>query len=202
VSAALIACRECDRVQREVDLPLDGIARCSRCGSTLYSSRLGGAQYTLALTAGAIVLFIIANAFPIVGLQMQGQVIETTLFETVRVLSGERARAVAALVFVTALAMPALELLALTYLLLPLWLTERTPPYFAYVLRALQLVQPWNMLDIFMLGVLVSVVKLADTASIIIGTALWALAALMLLMAEISATLDTRALWARVAPRQ
>jgi len=202
VSGSLIACRQCDRVQREVDLPLDGIARCTRCGSTLYRARLGGIEYTLALTAGAIVLFIIANTFPIVGLQMQGQVIETTLFETVRVLSGERARPIAALVFVTAIAMPALELLALAYLLLPLWLTNRTAPYFARVLRTLQQVQPWNMLDIFMLGVLVSVVKLADTAHIVIGNALWALAALMVLMAEISATLDTRALWARVAPRQ
>ena len=109
---------------------------------------------------------------------------------------------IAALVFVTAIAMPALELLALTYLLLPLWLTQRTAPYFARVLRTLQQVQPWNMLDIFMLGVLVSVVKLADTAHIIIGNALWALAALMVLMAEISATLDTRGLWARVALRQ
>lgn len=201
MSYALIACRDCDRVQREVELPLNGVARCSRCGSALYRSRLGGTQYTLALSVAGIVLLIIANTFPIVGLQMQGRVIETTLIETVHVLAAEQARPVAALVFVTAVAMPALELLALVYLLAPLWLARRPPPYFVPVLRALQLVQPWNMLDIFMLAVLVSVVKLADTASIIIGNALWALAGLMVLMAEISATLDTRALWARVAPR-
>ncbi|HWP89438.1 MAG TPA: paraquat-inducible protein A, partial [Burkholderiales bacterium] len=82
--AKLIACHECDLLQREVHLPLGGIVRCGRCGAELYRSHPDSFDRSLALTAGAIVLFILANSFPIVGLKLQGQVIQTTLFHTVQ----------------------------------------------------------------------------------------------------------------------
>ena len=196
MSAPLIACHECDLVQREVPLPRSGVARCGRCGATLYRSHPESIDRTLALTLGAVMLFVIANTFPIVGLQIQGQLIQTTLFHTARVLYDEDMKSVAGLVFVTSIAMPALELFALTYLLLPLRL-GRVPPYFAIVFRMLQTVRPWGMVEVFMLGVLVSLVKLAHLAAIVAGAALWSIAALMLVMAAISTTFDARALWAR-----
>ena len=192
----LIACHECDLLQREVPLPRAGVAHCGRCGATLYRSHPESLERTLALTAGAVVLFAIANTFPIIGLQLQGQVIQTTLFHTVRTLYDEDMKSVAALVFVTAIAMPALQLFALTYLLLPLRL-GRLPPHFGPVFRMLQTVQPWGMVEVFMLGVLVSLVKLAHLAGVVAGIALWSFAALMLVMAAIASTFDARALWAR-----
>jgi paraquat-inducible protein A len=132
---------------------------------------------------------------------MQGQLTQTTLFNTVRVLYADHSKTIALLVFVTVIAMPALELMALTYVLLPLRL-GRVPPYYVYVLRILQVAQPWSMLEIFMLGVLVAVVKLADSASIVVGNALWALAALMMIMSAISVTFDARVLWAKAIPER
>ena len=67
--AKLIACHECDLLQREVPLPTGGVVR---CGAELYRSHPDSFERTLALTAAAIVLFAIANAFPIVGLKLQG----------------------------------------------------------------------------------------------------------------------------------
>ena len=197
----LIACHECDLLQREVPLPRAGVAHCGRCGATLYRSHPESLERTLALTAGAVVLFAIANTFPIIGLQLQGQVIQTTLFHTVRTLYDEDMKSVAALVFVTAIAMPALQLFALTYLLLPLRL-GRLPPHFGPVFRMLQTVQPWGMVEVFMLGVLVSLVKLAHLAGVVAGIALWSFAALMLVMAAITAVFDPRALWARAEAAQ
>jgi len=201
VPAPLIACHECDLLQREVPLPRSGVARCGRCGATLYRSQPESLELTLALTVGAIVLFVVANTFPIVGLKIQGQLIQTTLYNTARTLYDEDMKSVAALVFVTAIAMPALELFALTYLLLPLRL-GRVPPYFAAVFRMLQSVRPWGMVEVFMLGVLVSLVKLAHLASIVAGAALWSFAALMLVMAAISTTFDARELWAKAGAVQ
>jgi paraquat-inducible protein A len=201
VPAPLIACHECDLLQREVPLPRSGVARCGRCGATLYRSQPESLELTLALTLGAIVLFVVANTFPIVGLKIQGQLIQTTLYHTARTLYDEDMKSVAALVFVTAIAMPALELFALTYLLLPLRL-GRVPPYFAAAFRMLQSVRPWGMVEVFMLGVLVSLVKLAHLASIVAGVALWSFAVLMLVMAAISTTFDARELWAKAGALQ
>ena len=196
---ALLACHECDLLQREVPLQGGGIARCGRCGAELYRDRPASVDRSLALTAGALLLFIIANSFPILGLALQGQVINTTLFGAVERLWDEDMKSVAALVFVTTIAMPALELLALTYLLAPVRL-GRVPPYFALVFRTLQAVKPWGMVEVFMLGVLVSLVKLAHLAGIVPGIALWSFAALMLVMAALASVFDPRTLWNSALP--
>ena len=198
IDASLIACHECDLLQREAPLPRGGVAHCGRCGAELYRSHPDSLERTLALTAGAIVLFAVANSFPILGLKAQGQVIQTTLYHTVQTLHDQDMTSVAALVFVTTIAVPALELFALSYLLLPLRL-RRVPPHFASVFRVLQAVRPWGMVEVFMLGVLVSLVKLAHVAGVVPGVALWSFGALMLVMAAISAVFDPRALWARAA---
>lgn len=195
--APLIACHECDLLQREAPLPRGGVARCGRCGAELYRNHPEGLEHALALTAGAVVLFVVANAFPILGLALEGQVIQTTLFNTVRTLWDQQMKPVAVLVFLTTIAMPALELFAIAYLLLPLRL-GRVPPCFAQVFRMLQSVRPWGMVEVFMLGVLVSLVKLAHLAGVVAGIALWSFAALMLVMAAIASVFDARALWARV----
>ena len=196
--AKLIACHECDLLQREVHLPLGGIVRCGRCGAELYRSHPDSFERTLALTTCAILLFVIANSFPIIGLKLQGQIIETTLFYTVQTLWNEDMKSIGVLVFITTMAMPALELLALTYLLLPLR-SGFAPPHFAVVFRTLQAVKPWGMVEVLMLGVLVSLVKLANLASVIPGIALWSFGALMFVMAAVAAVFDPRDLWARVA---
>ena len=194
----LIACHECDLLQREAALPQGGVARCGRCGAELYRSHPHSLERTLALTASAIVLFVIANSFPIVGLQLDGQVIQTTLFNTVRTLWNEDMKSIAVLVFVTTIAMPALQLSAIAYLVLPLRL-GRVPAHFGRVFRVLQTVRPWGMVEVFMLGVLVSLVKLAHLAGVVAGVALWSFAALMLVMAGITAVFDVRSLWARAS---
>ena len=194
--APLIACHDCDLMQREVPLPRGGVAFCVRCGAELYRSHPDSFERTLAFTLAAILLFAIANAFPIVGLKLQGQVLQTTLFNTVRTLYNEDMKSIAALVFVTAMLMPALKLCALAYLFLPLWL-GRAAPHFALVFRMMRAVHPWSMVEVFLLGILVSVVKLENVASVVPGIALWSFGALMLLMAALSSVFDPRGLWAR-----
>jgi paraquat-inducible protein A len=129
---------------------------------------------------------------------MEGQVVQTTLFHTVQMLFDNDMKSLSALVFLTTMIMPALELFALTYLLLPLKLGS-VPPHFALVFRMLHAVQPWAMIEVLMLGVLVSLVKLAGLANVVPGIALWSFGALMMIMAAIAATFSPRAVWERLA---
>src|SRR5207244_2961862 len=72
IMSSLIACRECDLLQREIVLPPGGTACCSRCGAILHRSKPDSLDRTLAFMVGAAVLFILANVFPVVGLEAQG----------------------------------------------------------------------------------------------------------------------------------
>lgn len=112
----LVACLECDLLHRPVPLPPGGEARCTRCRALLYRQAAPDAnERTLALVLAAGILFVIANLYPIVGLEVQGTHTGTTLFGAVRSLWREEARAVAALVFVTTLLVPAAELAGLSW---------------------------------------------------------------------------------------
>ena len=196
-AAPLIACHECDLLQRETRLPPGGAARCVRCGAKLYRNSRGGLDRTLAIFVAAAVLFAIANTFPIVILQLQGQRIAATLFGAVHALYDQNMKIVAGLVFVTTIMVPAIELAMMVYMLLPLRLGQ-TPRGLAAVFRLLQWIKPWGMVEVFMLGVLVSLVKLAHLAAVETGVALWSFAALMILMAAGAASFDPRDIWARV----
>jgi paraquat-inducible protein A len=54
------------------------------------------------------------------------------------------------------------------------------------------------MVEVFLLGILVSVIKLENLASVVPGIALWSFGALMLLMAALAAVFDPRGLWTRM----
>ena len=75
---ALTQCHECGLLQRNPPLPVGATARCVRCGCVLHRNRPDSLERTLALTLAGIVLFVIANSFPFLSFQMQGQTTETT----------------------------------------------------------------------------------------------------------------------------
>ena len=195
----LVSCPECDLLQRETPLPRGGIARCRRCGAELYRSHPDSLERTLAITLAALVLFAIANAYPIVGLEVQGNRTAATLFGAVRALWGQGAEAVAGLVFVTTIVVPLLEMSITLLILVPLRLGGAAPAT-GLLLRIVQAVRPWGMVEVFILGVLVSLVKLAHQATVIPGIALWSFAGLMLLFAAAAASFDPREVWKRLGP--
>ena len=196
-SPSLIACHECDLLQREISVRFLGAARCRRCGALLYRNTGNSLDRTLAYSLGAAVLMIVANAFPIVGLEASGNRTSTTLFGTVRTLYDTDMTSVAALVFVTTILMPVLDVGAMLYMLLPLkfgWVPSGLPATF----RLVQTVRPWGMVEVFMLGTLVSLAKLGHLAHVAPGVALWSFGLLMFLLAASAAAFDPRELWARV----
>ena len=195
--ARLIACHECDLLQRETVLASGATARCRRCGATLYRSPPASVDRALALTLAAMVMFAVANAFPIVGLSVNGTLVETTLFGAARVLYDDGVWPLAGLVFVTTLLMPLLDMVAVTYVLLPLRVGHipRRPDI---VLRVLRRVTPWGMIEVLILGMLVALVKLAAIATVVPGIAMLAFGAVMLLLAGAAVAFEPHDIWARI----
>ncbi|MDM8356772.1 paraquat-inducible protein A [Pandoraea communis] len=189
----LIACPNCDTLHRRLDLPPQETARCARCHSVLYRAPDLRLSRVLALTLTCLIVFAIANAFPIVEIEVQGIYMETTLVGAAWALYREGMWLVALLVFATTVLFPLLQLLALVHLFTPLSL-GRQPYGVFHVMRAIEFCRPWGMIEVFMLGVLVSLVKLSAMASVLPGVALWAFGALTVLLALVL-SYDLRNLW-------
>ena len=193
---SLIACHECDALQRMPDAP-GGAVACHRCGARLH--RLGPYDISLALALAvtALILFVIANVYPMVVLEVQGNRITTTLLHAVRELWREDVQLVAALVFVTVIVVPATQIAAMLYVLLPLQFGA-VPPFVEFPLRLFQVIKPWGMVEVFILGILVSLVKLAHMAHVVTGVALWAFAVLVVVFASLGNAFDPIRLWTRI----
>ena len=198
--AQLIACRYCDLLQREIPLNAGCIASCSRCGAVLYRNATDSIDRTLAYTLAAAVVFLVANAFPIFSIEVQGDRSAINLYGAVSSLWEQQMKSIALLVLITAIFMPAVELVSMTYLLLPLKF-GRIPRGFSWFMRTLQYVQPWGMVEVFMLGVLVSLVKLTNTFKVIPGIALCSFGLLTLLLAAAASSFSSRDVWARLDQR-
>lgn len=193
----LIACQECDLLQREIPLPIGGEAHCRRCGAMLYRSSPRSLDNSLAFALAAAVLFIIANIYPLLGIEIQDNPNATHLFGAVLYLWNHHMHLIASLVCITAIIIPGLEIAMIVYLLLPLRF-RIVPAGLPLILRLLQSIKPWGMVEVFMLGILVSLVKLKGTSTIIPGVALWSFGGLTLMLAAVASSFNPRDVWVRL----
>ena len=165
MSAEMIACLDCDLLQYKIELAPGATARCVRCEGALYTRALHHIDYPIAWALTAVTLFLIANAFPLLSLDVQGRETSTTLFGAAMTMQEQGNTFVAGLVLGTTLIAPLLVLVAMLYVLLPLRFGALAPG-FVSLTRTLQAVAPWGMLEVFVFGILVSLVKLQHVATV------------------------------------
>jgi len=205
----LIACEECDALHRRsaVDgageesddlVPSGRHYECRRCGATLGLARHATFDLPLAMALAGLVTLLIAHTNNILVIDIQGQFRATTLWGAAWTLYDEGSWLMAIVVLFTTLINPLVEMGAVCYVLLPLRTGQRAPAY-ELVLRAMQAVRPWVMVEVFMLGVLVAFVKLNGLASVIPGAGLWAFGAVMMLSAAMASAFDHEHVWASTA---
>lgn len=171
------------------------LVACARCGAHLQRAR-GKTMDVLPLVLGAGILFVLANTAPIVAIEAAGARSSVSLLGAVLALGSQNLLGVAVLVAVTTFVAPAAELLLLAYVLCAL-ATRRRLWGVAEAMRWLRALRPWAMVEVFMLGVLVSVVKLAGLAHVIPGIGLWSLCGLIILTAAAHTVFDAHDYWER-----
>ncbi|OSQ38979.1 paraquat-inducible protein A [Thalassospira mesophila] len=200
MSPRLVACDHCDYLHTEEEIPPGHVARCVRCGSPLYQSQNNSIERSLAFAFTALMLFILANSFPILQFSMEGRSESNTLISGVLTFWNEGFWFLAFMVGLTSILAPLLLILAYIYVLLPLRFGLGFPAI-RKVWRILAIARPWSMLDVFLIGLLVALTKLNDFADVIAGPAFYAVCILIPMSLLMSAQLDPREVWHRLAPR-
>ena len=197
----VIACHDCDLLQKLPRLNDGESARCTRCGACLYTRRKNTLNRSLAMVLTAFSLFVIANVFPFLSLNSQGQVVDSTLLSGSVALFEEGSVILSSVVLLTTFVFPLAHLLGLTYILLLLKF-RRQPWRMRSIFRFVRHAQPWAMLEVLLLAVLVSSVKLADFAIVIPGVALYSFVGLILILAAVDSVLDPHLVWRLTGARQ
>ena len=121
----LVACHECDLLERVPPLKPGAVARCTRCGGLLARAPRRSLERTAALGFAALILFCVANIFPFLSLKAQGKATEMTIIAGAGELWRQGGPELAALVLGTTVLGPALHIGLMLWVVVPLTLGAR-----------------------------------------------------------------------------
>ncbi len=189
----VIACENCATVHERMPIEPGAIATCTRCGSELYRQTRVSLRGWIALVVGALVIFAIANYFPVATLTLQGMSVQASLPDALWLTWTQGHLVLAAMTGMFGFWLPLTQLLFVLWALMAVQ-SRRLPPDFRYGMRFLRLVEPWSMVPVLMLGMLVAMVKFSSLASLSVGPGLGAYAILTLLLTALS-RLTAHRLW-------
>ena len=190
----LIACHECDLLMRRPQLVDGERAECPRCGYELYSQRHQVVRRSLALVLAALLLYVPANFLPIMQLNLLSQTTEDTVWSGVVGLYESDMQGVAVVVFLCSMVVPLLKLLCQLLVLLSIaWNIGRGYGLLFY--RIYHHLRDWGMLEVYLMGILVAIVKLADIADLSLGIGLVCFVALLLVQVWLEVTMSPHQIW-------
>ncbi len=191
----LLACPYCDTLHRAAEPPEGGRLRCRRCGAVLMTNRAGAVDRTLAAAFASVVLIFGAILFPFLQLSTFGFQRSASVLDAARAFSSGLMAPLAVAVGLLIVVIPLIRAGALAYVILPLRLRRPAAPGAKAAFRLATRLKPWAMAEIFIIGVAVALVKVAGMATVSLGPAFWALAALVLLVVLEGASLCEWSLW-------
>src|SRR5262247_2834397 len=158
MSASLVACHDCDLLHRREPAPASGAALCARCGAVLYRSPRAFAERSLALALASLALLVMATTLPFLTFRMAGIVQENHLASGVEELHQQGFWPLALLVLFATVLAPAARLLLVAWVSAGI-LRGRRSRGLRRALRLAERLKPWAMLEVFLLGTIVAIIK-------------------------------------------
>lgn len=190
--AHIAICPHCDWVVELPELPLNKKADCPRCHTTLKVHWSEPHNRATTYSAAALFMLLLANMFSFVGLSIIGINSEISLTSILEIMVEQRYTLLAFLFMVFVQLLPAFCMFALFCLGSKMPMPYRVKVFLA---KWLLLLKPWCMVEIFLVGVLVSFVKLIAYGNINIGPSFIAFCAYCILHVRAFQYADKAWIW-------
>lgn len=189
----LAACDTCGLVS-----PVE-LGRCPRCESKLHLRKPNTIQNTIALMSAAALLYIPSHLLPILTVTELGEVSRNTIIGGMMTFWQSGAYPIAIVIFTASILIPILKIGALSWLCAAATgKVHPSPTTLGKIYWLTELLGRWSMVDIFVVGILVSIVQLGNYMTILPGPGALAFAAVVMLTMFAAMTFDPRLLWDRL----
>ena len=189
-----IACLDCDLLVSISDLDEGERAHCPRCGFLIAARTRDGLRRPLAFALASAMLLAVTNAFPFLALESQGLENVMTLPGTAVELFRDGYAALAVLVGGVTVVIPGVMIFVLVGLLTTL-VRGQSRPWLVGAGRLVFGLSSWSMVEVFLIGVIVSLVKISHMASVVLGVAFWAYVGFAVCFTAALSSLDRREVW-------
>lgn len=164
----IINCHECALSVRLPLIPEGQKATCPRCGYLLSSIHCNATNRVLSFSFTALIFLILSIPFEFLSFSTKGLERHINLIDSIHILIASDYMILAILQIIAVLVLPLLILFILIALYLPLS-RGQCPKHQQRLVRYLFLLLPWSMVEIFLIGTLVSLIKIISMASIGLG---------------------------------
>ncbi len=192
-----VACHYCDTLHAAPQLKEGMSARCQRCGSAIYQNRPASLVRAIAFSLTSLMMMAFVHLFPFMIMDVAGQSRNLTLLNASSALIDKGAPILGVCVILFTVIVPMILICGMLYSCIPL-LLGRCAPFSYFVVKWMYRSEPWNMVEVFLLGVLVSLLKLAKVADLHFDIGFWAFGGVMFCMAAAIAGIDRQELWDRL----
>ena len=190
----LIICPKCHTLHHKIYIHKNKSAKCTNCSKILYHYDERILETGLALSITGIILFIVANMFPLVQIELLGHEQHVTMTSMVFALFENGFYVVGVVVSFLIFIFPLMILLiyaTLAWMMIAGQGRDATKD----LLILLSKVLPWSMIEIYIVSILVSLVKLIGHMQIHFGLSFWALVLFMLLDIYLGKNVHIGELW-------
>lgn len=194
----LATCHSCGLLVKLPEGPGHPEVKCPRCLGAVHARKTASLQRTWALVLGASILYIPANALPIMRTTSLGQSQSDTILSGVMHLLHTGSWPLALVVFVASVVVPMAKIAALVWLLVSVQMrstwrpVERTRMY-----RLTEILGRWSMVDIYVVTVLATLVQAGALASVEAGSGAVFFGAVVVLTMIGAESFDPRIIWDR-----
>ncbi len=189
-----IICHQCFTLQEEIPISDGSKACCSECGGLLYRYDTKLIDHALAWSITGLIFFVLANAFPLIKIDLLGVEQFITLPKTIEALFANGFYVVGFLCLFLIFIFP-LMIFLINMVLFTLLKLGRGKKMTKELLILLSHITPWSMADIFFISLLVALVKLVAFGQIHIAISFWALMAFVMIDIYISKSIRIPEIW-------
>jgi paraquat-inducible protein A len=190
-----IACHDCDWLIKLPDkIPAGQRVCCPHCDAKQFTVRRDPINKAIAISLSALCLMVLAVSFPFLAIETQGLSHSISLIESPLALYQQGYAMIGFIVLACVIVLPSLFLLNLVAMMVSLLVfgKNRLSLFHAKIIDALR---PWIMADVFVLAILVALIKLIESANVILGAAFWAYIAFAITFVLTTTIVTKRQLW-------
>jgi len=191
-------CPSCDLLVKKTPLDYHQKALCPRCGKTLKQPIKNTVERTLAVSISALILFFPAMIMPIMTMNIIGNIRSQTVLESVFAVFNDGHFIVAIMVFLTCIFVPLVKISILFYVSLALYRNIKLP-MLRLSYRIYHQIDEWGMLEVYMLGIIVSIVKLEGMSDLSFNFGMLIFACLLMVTLLSSVFVDEHEFWERIS---
>ena len=197
-----LACSHCDYI---VAIPKElnpkEVAHCPHCHSELLKSSHNTDAHVIALSISAIILLLSSVFYPFLSFSSNGLTQTITLPDAGRMLFNYDSTLLGVFIDASIIVLP----LVMLILLVPLhmgMLGAIPKVWGRRILKLLMALELWVMSEIFLVGVLVSMVKIMSLADVTFGSSFWAYVGFVICYTWAFCKVNHAQLWQQIAPYQ